>query len=498
MPEMMFISSRDAIVRGLNWLEECNKGKFMRTLTDWENINLNELNLNKNEQRSLELLARDIQTGTYDFEGYASRLSLVSYLQLVQDNLLGNWIGDIWAQVVGDDKEEVKRRLQAGVSIFDECLHSKSKNRTIKVHPDDRETWWPFCTEECKSKYICLFSFLDLIEIFMIPERFPNTEVGNEIGKIYENGIKKTLTGIIEKSFIPAKSGWPSAIGSVELEPVVTTNILAYLGTKSKNNLLKMKIKGKKIFEESTLKSLPLLQNYQKHRSSDPLRDGYWKSSRTNISPKRRRLLADSSLSPTIAVANCLITIFSFDISESVKEELGKILFQLLKYFQKKMQQKKFETYCYSRDYYLQYCPISDVKGAIQLIDVVLNFKDSNLIQINEIRKGLASIDQLLHETVEWLRMQQRPSGCWPLLSQELHSNSSLWSSKPFIGQFNPILKEKPQITNISFNNTLKALSTLYKYMLSIAARTCPKCNKKYFGTDWICCTNCGTPLTYS
>ncbi|WP_440955986.1 hypothetical protein ACSAZK_03245 [Methanosarcina sp. Mfa9] len=463
---------------------------------------------------NFNIFAYDILNSTYDWEGYRLRL----YLAFCIDKsgmFSPKYYNKFLPPIFGQSENDVKINLENGISLFMKILEGKN------VHKDEINHLWIFCSD-CILKDHCMLSFAeDILPILAMPYNHHSSEdcgtINSLMNQVFDTRINAHLLNYISKNFDQTYSGWATASNyplafpqiqdrnALKLNLEVTSQIIAYLSISDNFNSF-CKIKGldsEKLYKD-WLNSLKLKQNPNilKSPKSDGcyIHDGLWNSWTVGNSNK---ITEDCSLSVTIHIGKSLILSYE-KIPEELKDDLANdLLSDIIKYCILKLNKDKFLTYTYGRDQYCDLSPVSDVRGAILIADFFLDMIDcgKNNPKLRSCLKqaGIYSpFSKEITNLISYIVSFQEAHGWWPLLSKSYMGNKSKLkllirsleedgNSYEMIETFD-VFGSNPM--NISFTNSLEAMSVLYRYLCYLGFRVCPKCNRKLFS---FYCPDCGS-----
>jgi len=412
---------------------------------------------------------------------------LAACLDGASNGPLRTWFDDVWTDVVGKRREEVLADLCEGIEAWN--LIAAGHQQRI-----GKSLWkelWAFCVvDECPNHKQCLFSFCDLLRILSIPKRYVSS-VGSYIDREIEPKSRELVWKVADSTYIEAK-GWPHRFTEpASAEPIVTSEFLAYLLRARKPRRRYKIVEG--LASGSLFSNLAALQ-YRVPDTDDPSMDGLWESERllesTRVAEKRE---IDRSLSASMTVAHRLLAIY--DGVEVLRSELANPLTDAMNYAFKKVQDRSYVSLCYGRDYYLRGLPVSDVFGALQLVDFLIRVQRSPLC--NQVLEP-SSRDPLpghIATIVEWLLSNQAPDGYWPVVSLEASPDEVRGKARRHLRHAKDLVEEQGPSANISFYNTLDGIRVLTEFREATGSRVCARCGRQWYGADLKHCGHCGTEL---
>lgn len=462
------------------------------------------------DTKNYENFLKDLPESTYDWEGYRSRLYLAT--MLVNNSLLFNNIekNTLFNFINGKPRTEIESDLKSGLhalrSIIEEGSASASQFRK----------WWFFCAiDKCPLTGHCMLSIMeDILPIFEIPYFYPSSLSGNLIGAGINSDFNYVFLKFLVDNFSQDPFGWTSVHGIhskidthfKELNLEVTSQVMAYLTLSNQlDNFGHIVNSSSSELHKKWIDKLYATKIEQRCSNQDlSLCDGLWNGWMVS---SEHELIKDCSLSVTVHIAKSLIYAYDFLPEESRKSANDHLIPDIIKYCLEKMDKESYLARTYGKDYYLGLSPISDIRGCIQIADLLLELITKKCFANLLNRFDISSpFDNRIRSLILHIIDNQQPSGWWPLLSNEcvgkkyedikkclrfdgIESTDKLTDFKIFSEPHAPPINPY----NISFDNTLIAMSLIYRYFSMIEIKICPKCNKY---TSAFYCADCGIDLS--
>jgi hypothetical protein len=446
--------------------------------------------LSKQQQDSWKTLEKEIGRGSYDYEGYQLRLTLAATIENECYRFLkGGWLENTWEEVVGASMTETLSELDEGMDAFHNAFKAKP------VPHGDLSKWHSFCVlSHCTQRFRCLFLFsTDLLRILRIPFAFPRTSVAKALQPLT---LKSTwVDDCIRDGFNSVASLFRSKAGqgaASDREPLTSALILEYLALKSKAQAIDLSTYPVNVQE--TVRAVT--RSCNSGSQSNPVDVGLWESVR--VAPGKNDGSwnePDRSISPTLDIGSALVSIGNS--IPDLKRETEGVIERVLRLTLDLAKKKFFLTRCYGRDYYCGIGDLSDIKGAIQSADFMLN-----VINVYPPSKKLGSeLRSELVDVVRWLVAQQR-KGLWPVVSKYAYEESRKLSdsSRGRERASSFLVYSGPPEFNVSLTNTVESLRILARVLAllrskycaddhvqvnTLSAKFCPKCGKE-LGTQLI------------
>ena len=468
----MYTQAVSSFLSGAFCLRSINRGFFLTPS--------GRTKLSHQDEQNLKVVEQDFLKGSFDFEGYKYRLMLAATVELSFLPIIRlDWLQDIWGTIVGQQESEVRRDIEEG----EETAYNGFMDLPVPILNLNR--WNSFCAaSSCSQRRKCLFLLSgDTLGILNTRFLFPNTKISSAVSST-DPSREKLVDDLITLTYNPGTRMWPSDYAPTPAsprEPQVTALMLEYLALKhasqSPVNLIDVAtalVENKGIFSGQDL--------------IDGIEKGLWESIRILRTPiSGSKFEYDHSISPTFEIGNALI--HSIPRLQSIRGKILRLLKEIVQLGLKVAANKSFLTRCYGRDYYLKMSPLSDVKGAVQLADFLLNsLSVEELVRARNLR---AQVRPRLIDLVQWVMSAQR-DGFWPILSEGNYQRAKELST---VYNEDFLVFQNQSLFNLSLINTFESLRVLARIISFLASRYCAICKFAIQNLNANFCPNCGNPL---